>query len=364
METIQRLVLYPFSLALTISLLVTMATIWFFRRRGWVVDPSKVAHPAHIHKEPVPKGGGIPIGVAVILTSLAILPIDKHLAAILLALGLTVVVGVIDDLIGLPPLLRLGINFVAAAVIVGGGIGIAFITNPLGGGVLDLSTWRFGFELWGQHHEIWVLPDLFALLWIPFLMNAVNFSSGVDGQASGMIAIAAGVIGWLSLQYSADITQWPVAVLAFALAGAFAGLTVFHFYPQKIMPGYGATTAAGLMLGVLSILSTTKVGTAMMVLGLPLIDAIYTIGRRLAQGKSPWLGDRGHLHHRLLQAGWGKRRVALFYWLVTAVLGALALSLTAKMKLFAILGLALAVAGLSLWLYFGDFLKPSARGNG
>ena len=155
-----------------------------------------------------------------------------------------------------------------------------------------------------------------------------------------------------------------MAVLAFGMAGAFGALAIFHFYPQKIMPGYSATTLAGLLLAVLSILSTTKVGTAIVVLGLPLTDAVYTIARRILNGKSPFYGDRGHLHHKLLSLGWGKRKIALFYWAITAVLGLLALSINAKMKLFAIVGLALIIAAFFLWIYFGISSRHSDPDNG
>lgn len=357
------LIFGPFLIAFAISLIATPLTIAIFRKLGWVVDPTKAPHPAHIHKQPVPKGGGIPIFLAVLVVAVLFLKPDRHLISIFAAVFLTLVVGVIDDIRGLNPFLRLGLNFGAALIVVGAGIGIAYITNPLGG-VVDLSHPRLTFELLGETRQIWVFSDLFALLWIPFVMNAVNWSSGVDGQASGMVTIAAVVIGLLSFSFGADITQWPVATLAFGLAGAFAALTIFHFYPQKIMPGYSATTLAGLLLAVLSILSTTKVGTAIMVLGLPLLDATYTIVRRILSGKSPFFGDRGHFHHQLLSLGWGKRRIAVFYWLVTAVFGILALSLNAKMKLFAIVGLALVLVGFFLWIYFGISSRRSGQDNG
>lgn len=359
-----NILILPFLVSLGISLIITPLTIFVFSKLGFVIDPSKTPHPAHIHKRPVPKGGGIPIFLAVAATAIWLLKLDQHLIAILLAMTLTLLVGLVDDIKGVSPWVRLGFNFLAALIIVGAGIGIAFITNPIGGGVLDLSHPRITFDFLGEIRQIWLWSDLFALLWIPFLMNAINWSSGVDGQASGMITIAAFVIGLLSLSFSADITQWPVAVLAFALAGAFAGLTVFHFYPQKIMPGYSATTLAGLLLAVLSILSTTKVGTAIMVLGLPLLDAIYTIVRRVAAKKSPFVGDRGHLHHKLLSMGWGRRRIAVFYWLMTAILGFLALNLTAKMKLFAIVGLAVFLAGILLWIYSGSYSRQPDQDSG
>ncbi len=340
----------PFLLALIISLVVTPLTIIFFKKMGWVVDPAKTPHPAHIHKTPVPKGGGVPIFFAVMVTIMLLLKPDGHLLAIGVAGLLTLIVGLIDDIRGSSPYLRLGMNFLVTAIIVGSGIGIAFISNPFGG-VIDLSIPKLGFDLLGEHHEIWLLADLFALLWIPSLMNAINWSSGVDGQISGVITIAAIVLGLISLNFSADITQWPVAILAFATAGAFAGLTVFHFYPQKIMPGYSATSLAGLLLGVISILATAKVGALIIVLGIPLIDFLYIMIKRLVSGKSPVWGDKSHLHHKLLAMGWGKRRVALFYWFAAVVLGIAALSFEARTKLIIMIGLVILMTVFIVWQY-------------
>lgn len=346
----------PFVLALIISLVVTPLTIWFFRKMGWIIDPKKTPHPAHIHKEPVPKGGGIPIFLAVTVTILVLLKPDHHILAIMFAGLLALVVGVIDDIKSSSPYLRLAMNFLVTLIIVVSGIGIAYISNPLGG-VIDLTWPRIGFDLLGSHHEIWLLADLFALLWIPSLMNAINWSSGVDGQISGVITVAAVVLGLISLNYSADITQWPVATLAFATAGAFAGLTVFHFYPQKIMPGYSATSLAGLYLGVISILATAKVGALIIVLGIPLIDFGYIMIKRLLSGKSPVWGDKSHLHHKLLAMGWGKRRVALFYWVAAVVLGVAALSFEARTKLLIMIGLVILMAVFFLWQYLSHYSK-------
>ena len=353
----------PFFISLLLSLVITPLTVWLFTKMGFVIDPKKNPHPAHVHKIPVPKGGGLAIFLAVFVTMALLLKLDKHLIAIALAAGITVVAGLIDDVRGMNPYLRLAVNFLAVGIIVASGIGIAFISNPFGG-IIDLSQPRIGFDLLGRHHEIWILADLFALLWIPILMNAINWSSGVDGQISGVVMIAALIVGIISLTYSADITQWPVATLAFALAGAFAGLTVFHFYPQKIMPGYSATSLAGLLLGVISILATAKVGTVLVVLGVPLIDFIYLTIKRVASGKSPVWGDKGHLHHKLLEMGWGKRRVALFYWLVTAILGVAAVKFEARSKLFIMIGLVILMLVFVLWQYSWHFSKRSGRDNG
>lgn len=346
----------PFFLALVISLIITPLTILFFKKMGWMIDPKKNPHPAHIHKEPVPKGGGIPIFLAVTVTVILLLKPDNHLLAIGVAGLLTLVVGLVDDIRGLSPFPRLAMNFLVTAIIVASGIGIAYVSNPFGG-IIDLSTIKWGFDLFGAHHEIWILADLFALLWIPSLMNAINWSSGVDGQISGVITVAAVVLGLISLNFSADITQWPVATLAFATAGAFAGLTVFHFYPQKIMPGYSATSLAGLLLGVISILATAKVGALIIVLGIPLIDFIYIVIKRVISGKSPVWGDKSHLHHKLLAMGWGKRRVALFYWMAAVILGVAALSFEARTKLIIMIGLVILMTLFVIWQYSSHYSK-------
>jgi UDP-GlcNAc:undecaprenyl-phosphate GlcNAc-1-phosphate transferase len=174
---------------------------------------------------------------------------------------------------------------------------------------------------------------------------------------SGVVTIAALVIAVLSFRFSADITEWPVTILAAILAGASLGFLPWHMYPQKIMPGFSGSNLTGFLLGVLSILTTTKVGTLFLVLGVPLIDSGYTLIRRILQGKSPVWGDGGHLHHRLLDVGWSKKGVAYFYWLVTAILGIIALWVNWQWKLYTILGLAFLLAGLILWLTF----RPEQR---
>ncbi|MBU1200261.1 undecaprenyl/decaprenyl-phosphate alpha-N-acetylglucosaminyl 1-phosphate transferase [Patescibacteria group bacterium] len=363
MKSIETLTLSAFLISLTLSLMIIPLTIWVFKKMDWVVDPKKNKHPAHVHKVPVPKGGGIAVFIAVVVAVLCLIQPDKHIIAILLAMFVTLVVGVWDDIKGSSPYWRIILNILPAVIIVASGIGIAYISNPLGG-IIDLSWPRYSFTLLGKMREIWLFPDLIALLWIPFLMNAINWSSGVDGQVSGVVAVAAITVGLISLNYSADIAQWPVVILAFALAGAFVGLAFFSFFPQKIMPGYSATSLAGLLLGVLSILSTAKIGTLIVVLGVPTIDAVYVIGRRLLSGKSPVWGDRGHLHHRLMKMGWGKRRIAIFYWLTALALGTVALQVDARKKFIIMLGLGGLMIVFMLWRYLLLYSKQPGRVSG
>ncbi|MDO8599849.1 MAG: MraY family glycosyltransferase, partial [bacterium] len=260
-----------------------------------------------------------------------------------------VAIGFLDDRRDTNPYMRLVAQFIAAGIVAAAGIGIAFATNPMTGGILDFSIFKFTFTTYGEVHSVWILSSLLAIVWIVSLMNSVSWSSGVDGQLSGFTAIAALFITLSSLEYSADITQWPATILAAATFGAFLGFLPWHVFPQKIMPGFGGATLAGFMLAVLSILTATKVGTLLLILGIPIADSAIVAVRRLLQGKSPVWGDRKHLHHRLLDAGWSKQKIAIFYWGTTALLGVLALNLNAQGKLYTMVGIVLLVGGLMFW---------------
>lgn len=350
--------------ALGISFLVTPGVIWLYRHFGWLDDPRLKRRHKNTHVYPVPRGGGIPIFFALLIASLLFLTPDKHLWGILLGALIILVMGILDDIFDLNPYLRLVGGIVAALCVIGVGIGIPYITNPLGG-IIKLNQPQIPLFVFGKWRTIWILADLFALFWINWCMNFVNWSKGIDGQLPGIVVVAALTISFLSLKFSADITQWPVIILALITAGAYLGFLPWNFYPQKIMPGYGGGALAGYLLAVLTILSTTKVGTAIMVLGVPLIDALYTIFRRLKNRRSPVWGDRGHLHHRLIDLGWGKRKIAVFYWLVTLVLGLLAIKLNSQAKFYTIILLVVIFGGIILWIkYLSSSLPRPDRRSG
>ena len=352
MPNLNNLVVLPALVAIVVSVLSTPLVIKLAGKLGLIDDPKTHKHPKVIHTYPVPRGGGLAVFLAVAIACLIFLPLDKHLKGILAGAAVLTVMGILDDKYNLNPYLRLGIQFFAASLPIVAGIGIAFVTNPFNG-ILDLSHPQIQFELWGETRSIWILADAFAVIWIVTLMNFINMGAkGVDGQLPGVAAIAAVTIAALSLKFSADIAQWPVIILASITAGAFLGFLPWNFYPQKIMPGFSGSNLAGYLLAVLSILSTTKVGTLMVVLGIPLIDTGYTIIRRVMAGKSPVWGDRGHLHHRLLDAGLSKRQVVYVYWLFTLVLGIAALNLNAASKLYTMVGTAVVIGGIILWLTY------------
>lgn len=328
--------LMAFLLSTAIAFAITPLVIKMAYKIGIIDDPTKNKHPKVIHTYPVPRGGGVAIFLSILVSSLILLPLDSHLKAILLGATLITLLGVLDDKYNIHPYLRLSLQTLIVLIPITAGIGISFTTQPFGTGILSLPN---------------LSADLFAVLWIVFLMNMINMGAkGVDGQLPGVAGIAALTIAILSLKYSADITQWPVTILAIITAGAFLGFLPWNVYPQKIMPSYSGSTLAGYMLGILSILSTAKVGTLLVALGIPLIDTSYTIVRRILSGKSPVWGDRGHLHHKLYDIGWSKRKISAFYWLGTSLLAFLALRLNAQNKLYTIIGLTLIIGSLLIWL--------------
>jgi len=363
----QELFLIPLLSSTMVSFITTPIAILLAKKYGLVDNPKTHLLAKVVHQYTVPRGGGLPIFLS-LLTTLIFLPLNKALWGILLGASLTLIVGLLDDKFEekISPLIRLATNFLAAACVVGAGIGIAFITNPLSGGILRLDGPRIIINLLGKTRSIWILSDLLALVWISWCMNFVGWSSGLDGQLPGFVAISAFFIGLLSLRFTQDVTSWPVVILAAITAGAYLGFLPWNFYPQKIIPGYGGKSLAGFLLGVLSILSGAKFATAILVLGIPLTDAVFVMWKRIAEGRSPLVGGRReHLHHRLMNLGWGKRKIALFYWVSSGFLGILALNLNSQQKFYTIILLPILFIVFILWISsLSASLRPPDRDSG
>lgn len=340
----------PTLLAFLLAIVFTPLTIWLYRKNNWLDDPAQQSHVKKLHTTAIPRGAGLALYGAITLSALAFLSVDRYLVAILLGATLIAIVGWLDDVFDLHPLVRLATNVLAALVVVGAGIGIAYISNPFGPGVIHLDQPQLTFFLAGSNHTLWVLSSLFAVLFIVWNMNSINWSSGLDGQMPGFTAIAALFIGLLSTRFFDDPTQFNTTMLCFIVAGAYAGYLIWNWYPQKSMPGYGGSTLAGFLLSVLAILSGAKVATLLMVMAIPTADAIFTISRRLLAGKSPFWGDRGHLHHKLIDVlGWSKQSVAVFYWLSSLFLGIISLYLNTTQKIVTIAIVFALVFGFLIW---------------
>jgi UDP-GlcNAc:undecaprenyl-phosphate/decaprenyl-phosphate GlcNAc-1-phosphate transferase len=347
MQNFNFITFFPLLVSFIATVIATPICLIFLKKFNIVDDPKKHKHPAMIHKKPIPRGGGIPLFIGVLVASLIFLPMTQAILAMLIASFASLFIGILDDKFDISPYIRFLVNIACAVFVVALGVNIPFITNPLGG-ILYLNHITIPF--W-PGSAVSFLADLIAILWIVWVMNMLNWSKGVDGQMPGIVAISAIIIGTLSLRFSPlDQTSTTAATLSFIIAGASLGFIVFNFYPAKIFPGYGAT-ALYLMLAVASILSGAKLATAILVMGVPMTDGLFTIGRRILSGKSPFWHDKKHLHHILLDLGFGQRRIALFYWTISAVLGTLSLVLSSKGKLFAIIMLVILVGGAILFLH-------------
>ena len=356
----------PFFISFFVSLVVAPLVIFFYKKKGWVDNPKKHKHAKVVHLFPVPRGGGIVVWIGVLAAGLFLLPLTQEIIGIMLGSLVLMIVGVIDDIYDISPYIRLATGTLAALLVIGSGVGIAYITNPFGPGVIHFDTPQLEFLILGQVRTIWILSDLIALVWIVWTMNIVNWSKGVDGQMPGFVAIAAIFLGLLSLRFSTDGSQIGTTILSFLVAGAFLGLLFWNYYPQKIMPGYGAGSLGGYFLAVLAILSGAKLATAFLVLAVPMADAIFTVLRRIIRGKSPFWGDRGHLHHKLMDVlGWNKRKIAFFYWITTLILGFISLQLRPGQKVFTMAVALALVFGFMIWVkLFITFSKQLDPDNG
>jgi UDP-GlcNAc:undecaprenyl-phosphate GlcNAc-1-phosphate transferase len=336
--------------ALIVTFLLTSFLTFIFifinRRLGLIDDPKRKNHPGIIHTKSIPRGGGIPLFLGVFIAGLLFLPRNEVTTAIFFASLIALIVGVIDDFLNskgreISPYIRFVTNILVAIIVVAGGISIKFITHPFGG-ILHFDTVLLSLPFFPFHL---LLSDAISVLWLVWIMNMLNWSKGIDGQMPGIVAISAIVIGILSLKLTNPTQDVSIdATLAFIIAGSALGFLIFNFYPAKIFPGYGATSLY-LLLGVASILSSAKLATAILVMGIPLVDFVFTIARRIINKKSPFKGDKKHLHHILLKLGFGQRQIALFYWCISAILGMISLTLESRSKIFAIIMLIVTVGG-------------------
>jgi len=351
MPNISLVVLLPLVTALVVTTVLTFLTIPFVKKFGLMDDPKRHKHPGIIHTKPIPRGGGIPLYFGAFFTSLFFLPFNTTISVVFFAAFIALSIGLIDDYLNakskdVSPYVRFPVQILTAVVVVASGVSMHFITNPFGTGVLQLDILKINLPFLS-----FFLSDIISILWLVWLMNMLNWSKGVDGQMPGIVAISAIVIGILSLKLNpTGVGGFTDAQLSFIIAGTAIGFLFFNFYPAKIFPGFGATSLY-LLLGVASILTSAKLATAILVMGVPLVDFMFTIIRRVLSKKSPFYGDKKHLHHILLKLGYNQRQIALFYWSISGILGVLALFLESRSKVFAILMVIAITGGALLFLH-------------
>src|SRR3989338_2326650 len=266
-------------------------------------------------------------------------------AVILLAL-----VNFIDDRRPLPFSIRLFVQLFCALLIFLMGTRIFTITNPLeslsGIPLIPLDTWVIPSVTFKNPSAA---GALFTVLWLGLTMNALNWFDGIRGQVSVLSFIGFLTIGAPSL--SSPVEAPKLAMIAFTLAGIAAAGLLFDFPPGKVLMGDTGSIFFGLMLGVLTIYAGGKVATGFLVLGVPLLDSVIVVVRRLLKGSSPFKGNTvdEHLHHRLLRAGWSERQVIALTAFLGTSFGVAALFMDTLQKFFAGLVLLAIMLGLSVY---------------
>ena len=166
----------------------------------------------------------------------------------------------------------------------------------------------------------------------------INWFDGIDGLSGGMTFIGSITIFLLSLK--PEVNQPPMAILSMILAGVALGFIIFNFNPSRIMAGTSGSMFMGFSLAVLAIFAGTKVATAILILSIPLIDFLWVIIERKLKNRSIFSPDSNHLHHKLLGLNYSQKQIALYLYILTATIAAVALNTKAfgKSVTFMIVG--------------------------
>lgn len=340
------------------SLLICVIIMPLVKRMAFkigAVDRPNEKGRKKIHKKIIARGGGIAIYVSFLAVCVAILPfISKPFIGLVIAGTIVLIVGLVDDIRRLSPWVKLVFQIIAALVAVAFGIVIPAITNPVGQAI-SLETWQWAINIGGKMISVSIFSAIFSVIWLVGMTNTINFLDGLDGLSGGVAAIAAMIMFFLSI--SSKVNQPTTALIAIILAGACIGYLFYNFYPAKIFNGDSGAYFLGMTLGILAIFSGAKLATALLVLGLPILDAVWTVIRRVVHGKSPFSADRGHLHYLLLDVGLSQRQAVLIIYSFSIAFGSIALFATTGQKLSAILALLMLVVALIVTLVFVKFRK-------
>jgi UDP-GlcNAc:undecaprenyl-phosphate GlcNAc-1-phosphate transferase len=305
--------------------------------------------PRKIQIGHVPLLGGLPIYFSFLIVLLiswslgwlsdGIIRTNQILAVIFGGL-IIVLVGFLDDKYNLKTKAFIG-PLLAALLAVLLGIGIKYTTNPFisGSGPYGRALLYFS-PLAGS---------VLSFFWLLGMMYTTKFLDGLDGLVAGIGAIGAIILFIVSLFW--DVAGSGTSILALILAGSCLGFLIYNWHPAGIFLGESGSVFIGFMLGVLSVISGAKIATALLIMGIPILDVIWVILRRIfTEHKSPFIGDRKHLHFRLLDVGFSHRGAVLFLYLLTLIFGLSSLFLQSQRKVVAlgVLVIIMLILGISL----------------
>lgn len=389
-----------FGITLAVSLALTPLVRRLALRRGLVDVPGEARR---VHTVAVPRLGGLAMyaafAVGVLLTFAFGVQANQvgnglfegaRILFMLAGAGIITLVMAVDDIKKLRPLPRLLWQVGAALLVVlpslfwpggpnplltggmeppgtlhydqGAGVIATSIRNPIGGMTIELPL---------------IIAVLFTVFWITGVTNAINWIDGLDGLAAGVSVVACAVLFIIT---GPILGQYTLAYLPLLLGAATLGFLPYNIYPARIFMGDSGAMFLGFTLAVLSIIGGAKLASALLVLGIPLLDAVYIIINRVSRGRSPMSADRSHLHHRLLDIGLRPQQVVIIFYLLCGTFGVLAFLLTSTapeinmlglklspslFKLFALIVLGIVLVSLLIFISRRRFDQgPGARDQG
>lgn len=307
-----------------LGVFIVPLVIAYSKKQGLIDEPNE----RKIHNRPISRLGGIAIWLSTMLTFLFLVflsyyPYGSLLSGILLGSSLMFMLGLVDDIYTLNAKFKLFIQIAIATLVYLLGVKIDSIINPFGGTI----------QL-GSH-----LSYIITLLWIVGISNAVNFIDGIDGLAGSVITVNSITLGIIAV---AMVPPNPIsALIGFILAGSMLAFLTYNFNPAKIFMGDSGALFSGFLLATLSITGVMKAAALaiilpFVVLAVPIIDITYASLRRISKGKSPFVADAEHIHHKLLKAGFSQNMTVAILTSVAVVAGAIASSFAGSIKHYVI----------------------------
>lgn len=340
--------LFPALMAFVLSLILTLVVKKLALKWNIVDLPDNARK---IHTAPIPLLGGLAIWLSffivifIFLGRLTTGDLEYHhwigvfLGGLILMIG-----GFGDDKYNFKPSYQIVFPILAVLCVVLGGVEIEKITNP-GGGFIYISA---------------LTSALLIGVWLLGMMYTTKLLDGVDGLVSGVAAIGSLVIFLFTL--TTQYYQPDIALAAIILAGSILGFWIFNFNPAKIFLGEGGSLFLGYILGVLAIISGGKIAIALLIMGVPILDVLWTIIRRMLHGQNPFKSaDRKHLHHRLLDLGLSQKQTVLVFYILSAAFGLSGLFLQSQGKLLILLFLFIAMIFLIIGFSFLDRKKNKPK---